>query len=92
MQLSDHPDAVIRHEPACCSTCAVGLGDAAEAGVIRRQVTGVLEAKAVVTARQMADCGGARQSLTERFLKGLPFPGSSTCEPNECLQPRRLPL
>jgi transposase len=59
MQLSDHPDAVVRHEPACCSSCAASLGGAAEAGVIRRQVTEVPEARPVVTEHQMAGrcCG-----------------------------------
>ena len=32
MQLSDCPDRVVRHEPACCSRCAGALAGAAEAG------------------------------------------------------------
>ena len=58
MQLSDRPDAVVRHEP-CCSSCAAGLAGAAEAGVIRRQVTEAPEARAVVTEHQMTGrrCG-----------------------------------
>jgi len=54
MQLSDTPDRVVRHEPACCSACAAGLADAAEAGVVRRQVTEVPEARAEVTEHQVA--------------------------------------
>jgi transposase len=54
MQFSDRPDAVVRHEPACCSSCAAGLAGAPEAGVIRRQVTEVPEPRAVVTEHQMA--------------------------------------
>ena len=36
-QVAD-PDAVLRHEPACCQGCGAGLADATEAGVARRQV------------------------------------------------------
>lgn len=59
MQLSGRPDAVVRHEPACRSSCAAGLAGAPEAGVTRRQVTEVPEARAVVTEHQMAGrrCG-----------------------------------
>jgi transposase len=53
MQLSDHPDAVVRHEPACCSGCAAGLAGAPEEGAVRRQVTEVPEVRAVVTEHQM---------------------------------------
>jgi transposase len=54
MQLSDRPDAVVRHEPACCSSCSAELGGVPEAGVIRRQVTEIPEARAVVTEHRMA--------------------------------------
>jgi transposase len=59
MQLSDSPDCVVRHEPERCSACAAGLGGAAEAGVIRRQVTEIPEARAVVAEHQIAGrrCG-----------------------------------
>jgi transposase len=59
MQLSDCPDRVVRHEPACCSAWAAGLAGAAETGVLRRQVTEVPEARAEVTEHQMAGrrCG-----------------------------------
>jgi transposase len=53
MRLSEHPGAVVRHEPACCSSCAAGLGGAPEEGAVRRQVTEVPEARAVVTEHQM---------------------------------------
>jgi transposase len=59
MQLSDSPDHVVRHEPACCSGCAAGLAGTPEEGVIRRQVTEVPEVRAEVTEHQMAGrrCG-----------------------------------
>jgi transposase len=59
MQISDHPDRVVRHEPGCCSGCAAGLAGAPEEGVIRRQVTELPEARAEVTEHQMAGrrCG-----------------------------------
>jgi hypothetical protein len=53
MQLSDSPDRVVRHEPACCSGCAAGLGGAAENGVTRRQVTEIPEIRAEVTEHQV---------------------------------------
>jgi transposase len=54
MQFSDHPDRVVRHEPACCSGCAAGLAGAPEEGVTRRQVTEIPEVRAMVTEHQMA--------------------------------------
>ena len=59
MQLSDHPDRVVRHEPAGCRDCAAGLAGAPEEGVIRRQVTEIPEARAEVTEHQMTGrrCG-----------------------------------
>ena len=53
MQFSGRPDAVVRHEPPCCAGCAAGLAGAPEAGVVRRQVTEIPEARAVVTEHQM---------------------------------------
>ena len=53
MQLSESPDWVVRHEPACCPGCASGLAGAPEEGVIRRQVTEIPEARAEVTEHQM---------------------------------------
>jgi transposase len=53
MQLSDNPDRVVRHEPACCSGCAAGLAGAPEEGVILRQVTEVPEVRAEVTEHQV---------------------------------------
>jgi transposase len=59
MQLSDSPDHVVRHEPACCSGCAAGLAGAPEEGAIRRQVTEVPEVRAEVTEHQVTGrrCG-----------------------------------
>jgi transposase len=53
MQLSDSPDHVVRHEPACCSGCASGLAGALEEGVIRRQVTEIPQVRAEVTEHQV---------------------------------------
>jgi transposase len=53
MQLTDHPDRVVRHEPSCCAGCDRGLAGAAEAAVIRRQVTEIPPVKAEVTEHQM---------------------------------------
>jgi transposase len=60
MELTDHPDHVVRHEPACCSGCGAGLGGAAVTGMERRQVTEIPPVKAEVTEHQMIEreCGG----------------------------------
>lgn len=59
MQLTDHPDHVRRHEPSCCAGCGGGLAGAAEAGVIRRQVTEIPPVRAEVTEHRMIgrQCG-----------------------------------
>jgi transposase len=53
MRLTGHPDHVLRHEPSRCAGCDRGLAGAAEAGVIRRQVTEIPPVKAEVTEHQM---------------------------------------
>ena len=53
MQLADHPDHVIRHEPSCCAGCDRDLAEAAEARLIRRQVTEIPPVKAEVIEHQM---------------------------------------
>jgi transposase len=60
MELTGHPDHVVRHEPACCSGCGGGLGGAAVTGVERRQVTEIPPVRAEVTEHQMIErqCGG----------------------------------
>jgi transposase len=59
MTLTDHPDQVIRHEPACCSGCGAGLAGAARTGMERRQVTEIPQVKATVTEHQLIErqCG-----------------------------------
>ncbi|MGH3201488.1 MAG: IS66 family transposase [Streptosporangiaceae bacterium] len=59
MELTDHPDNVIRHEPACCAGCGAGLGRAPQTGMERRQVTEIPPVKAQVTEHQMIErrCG-----------------------------------
>ena len=60
MELTDHPDHVIRHEPGCCSGCGAGLDGARQTGMERRQVTEIPPVKAKVTEHQMIEreCGG----------------------------------
>ena len=60
MELTDHPDHVVRHEPGCCAGCGGGLGSAAVTGMERRQVTEIPPVKAEVTEHQMIErqCGG----------------------------------
>jgi transposase len=64
MQLTDHPDHVMRHEPRSCRKCGTGLDDAQEAGMERRQVTEIPPVQAEVTEHQMIEkecpCCGER--------------------------------
>jgi transposase len=64
MRLTDHPDKVIRHEPASCRGCGTGLEGAAETGTERRQVTEIPPVQAQVTEHQMIEkqcpCCGQR--------------------------------
>ena len=55
MELTDHPDHVVRHEPACCAGCGKGLAGAAETGMERRQVTEIPEVKPKVTEHRMIE-------------------------------------
>ncbi len=64
MQLSDCPDHVVRHEPSCCAGCAAGLAGAAEAGVIRRQVTEIPPVRAEVTGHQVIGRRCGRGTVT----------------------------
>lgn len=61
LTLVDDPDETLDHLPACCSGCGAGLATAAEAGVVRRQVTDIAPAKATVTEhrlhRRRCGCG-----------------------------------
>ncbi|MGE5764226.1 MAG: DUF6444 domain-containing protein [Mycobacterium leprae] len=55
MELTDHPDRVIRHEPPACRKCGTGLAGARETGAERRQVTEIPPVKAEVTEHQMIE-------------------------------------
>jgi transposase len=64
MELTGHPDHVLRHEPSACRRCGAGLAGAAETGAERRQVTEIPPVKAEVTEHQMIErecpCCGER--------------------------------
>jgi transposase len=64
MELTDHPDHVLRHEPSACRTCGTGLTGARQTGMERRQVTEIPPVKAQVTEHQMIErecpCCGER--------------------------------
>ena len=69
MELTPHPDRVIRHEPDACSGCGAGLADAEQTGMERRQVTEIPEVKATVTEHQMIEktcscCGQKTKAAT----------------------------
>jgi transposase len=55
MELADHPDHVIRHEPPGCHMCGTGLAGARQTGAERRQVTEIPPVKAEVTEHQMIE-------------------------------------
>ena len=60
MELTDHPDRVVRHEPSCCAGCGAGLDGAPETGAERRQVTEIPPVSAEVTEHQLIErqCSG----------------------------------
>jgi transposase len=64
MQLTDHPEHVLQHEPSACRTCGTGLEGARQTGMERRQVTEIPPVKAEVTEHQMVErecpCCGER--------------------------------
>ena len=64
MQMTDHPDHLVRHVPGCCGGCGGSLDWAEQTGVERRQVTEIPLVKAEVTEHQIVEleCGsyGAR--------------------------------
>jgi transposase len=53
MQLSDHPDKIVKHRPKRCGGCGKPLRRAAVTGVERRQVIDIPPVKAEVTEHQM---------------------------------------
>jgi transposase len=55
MQLTDHPDHVIRHLPRSCSGCGASLDGARETGMERRQVTEIPPVRAEVTEHQLIE-------------------------------------
>jgi transposase len=55
MELTDHPDHVIRHEPPGCRNCGTGLAGTRQTGAERRQVTEIPPVKAEVTEHQMIE-------------------------------------
>lgn len=73
MELIDHPDHVVRHEPACCAGCGAGLGQAPQTGMERRQVTEIPPVKAQVTEHQMIErqcsCGTGTRADAAAGLK-----------------------
>jgi transposase len=64
MELTGHPDHVLRHEPSACLRCGAGLAGARETRMERRQVTEIPSVKAEVTEHQMIElecpCCGER--------------------------------
>ena len=76
MELTDHPDHVIRHEPRCCAGCGTGLAGAAETGAERRQVTEIPPVKAEVTEHQLIErqCSGCGTRTRGRAPAGVSAP------------------
>jgi len=64
MELTDHPDHVLRHAPSACRNCGAGLEGARQTGMERRQVTEIPPVKAEVTEHRMIErecpCCGER--------------------------------
>jgi len=76
MQLTEHPDRVVRHVPACCGSCGRGLAGARETGMERRQVTEIPPVKAEVTEHQLIEreCGACGTRTRGRAPEGVAAP------------------
>jgi transposase len=76
MQLTDRPDHVVRHEPACCTQCGKGLSGARETGMERRQVTEIPPVTAEVTEHQLIEreCGGCGARTRGKAPAGVTAP------------------
>ena len=76
MELTGHPDHVLRHAPSACRNCGAGLEGARETGVERRQVTEIPLVKAEVTEHQMIEmecpCCGDRTKADAPQGAGAP--------------------
>jgi transposase len=53
LRLVEDPDEIVDHLPGCCSGCGAGLHGAVSAGVVRRQVTDIAPAQAMVTEHRL---------------------------------------
>lgn len=76
MRLTDRPDRVVRHEPACCGRCGKDLSGARETGMVLRQVTEIPPVKAEVTEHQLIEreCGGCGARTKGRAPAGVTAP------------------
>src|ERR1700689_4664965 len=76
MQLTDHPDRVVRHVPGCCGTCGGSLDGAEETRIERRQVTETPPVRAEVTEHQIVEleCGGCGARTRGRAPGGVTAP------------------
>ena len=55
MELTDHPDHVVVHDPANCRCCGAGLAGGVQTGAEQRQVTEIPQVRPVVTEHQMIE-------------------------------------
>jgi transposase len=75
MQLSDHPDKVVKHRPERCGGCGKSLRRGEVTGTERRQVIDIPPVKAEVTEHQMltVKCGCGCETRTDA-PDGVPAP------------------
>ena len=73
LRLVDDPDQVVDHVPAACSGCGGGLGGAAPAGVVRRQVHDIPVVSATVTEHRLHKlrCSGCGTTSTAAAPDGV---------------------
>ena len=76
MRLTEHPDHVVRHVPACCGRCGRDLAGARETAMERRQVTEIPPVRAEVTEHQLIEreCGGCGTRTRGRAPEGVAAP------------------
>lgn len=75
LSMTDSPDEVVTHAPACCAGCGADLADATVTGEVRRQVVEVPEVAPTVTEHRAQSrtcrCGA---STTATFPSGVRAP------------------
>lgn len=76
LSMTDTPDEVVTHAPACCHGCGADLANATVSGEVRRQVVDLPEVTPTVTEHraQSRTCHGCGASTTAAFPDAVRAP------------------